>query len=154
MMGLRPWTAADAGALLPLLTDPQVRQWTGALSPAAWIDTVLTDAHRHSFAVVRDGAIVGNVAVKTPAPGRWEIGYWVAAPARRQGVAAWAVEQVTGWAFTRFGMDELALLHNVANVASCGVARRCGYPLRSELPPSPGFPLPGHLHVRRAAERG
>ncbi|WP_436536782.1 GNAT family N-acetyltransferase [Actinoplanes sp. HUAS TT8] len=150
-MTMRPWALGDADELRPLQDDPGVRSWTRDLPAEAWIDAVLADTHRHSFAVLRDGAIAGNIALKTPRPGRWEVGYWTAAHARRQGVAAWALQEVTRWGFTRFAMTEIALIHNVDNVASCAVARRCDYRLDSELPPSPGYPLPGHRHVRKRA---
>lgn len=146
---MRPWDPRDADELRPLLDDAGVRRWTRDLPAEKWIEAVLADPARHSFAVLRDGAIAGNVAVKTPRPGAWEVGYWTAAHARRQGVAAWAVEEITGWAFARYDMPELALIHDVQNLGSCAVAQRCGYPLERELPPSPGFPLPGHLHTRQ-----
>lgn len=149
-MTWRPWELADAAALRPILDDPGVRRWTRDLPADEWIRTQQTEG-RHPFAVLRDGAIAGHVALKTPRPGQWEIGYWTAAHARRQGVAGWAVEQVTRWAFTRFAMTEIALLHDVDNIGSCAVARHCGYFLHSELPPTADYPQPGHRHVRHRA---
>jgi RimJ/RimL family protein N-acetyltransferase len=142
----------DANELRPLLDDPEVRRWTRSLAPRDWIRAQAIEG-RHGFAIVRDGAIAGHVALKMPRPFAWEIGYWVAAHARRQGVASWAVDEATRWGFARFAMPEVALLHNVENVGSCGVARRCGYLLESELPPSEGYPLPGHRHVRKPGRR-
>ncbi|MFC3993890.1 GNAT family N-acetyltransferase [Actinoplanes siamensis] len=147
---LRPWDPRDAGQLRPPLDDPAVRRSTSPLPPHAWIASQTAEG-RHAFAVLRDGAIAGHVVLKRPRPGQWEVGYWTAAHARRQGVAGWAVEQITGWAFARFAMASIALIHDVDNLASCAVARHCGYLLDAELPPHPSYPQPGHRHVRHRA---
>jgi RimJ/RimL family protein N-acetyltransferase len=140
----------DANELRPLLDDPAVRRSTRSLEPRTWIRSQAVEG-RHAFAVVRDGAIAGHVALKMPRPFAWEIGYWTAAYARRQGVAAWAVRELTGWAFATYAMPEVALIHDVDNEASCAVAMRCGYPLERELAASENYPQPGHRHVRKRA---
>ncbi|BCJ48072.1 hypothetical protein GCM10010168_24320 [Actinoplanes ianthinogenes] len=103
---------------------------------------------RHTFAVVRGAEVVGRVVLKMPEA---EVGYWTAPHARRQGVAAWALDALTGWAFARFPVPSLSLIHQVDNAASCAVARRGGYAFDRELPPGGGYPLPGHRHVRHRA---
>ncbi|MEV6346792.1 GNAT family N-acetyltransferase [Actinoplanes sp. NPDC051851] len=143
---LRPWADTDATDLAAALTDPDVLSWTRLPAATeetalAWIATQHANraaGTRYSFAVIRDGHAIANVALKLPAA---EVAYWTAAPARGQGVASRALAKLTTWAFTRFGMESLALLHRAGNEASCGVARRAGYPLVSD-------PDGHHRHVR------
>jgi RimJ/RimL family protein N-acetyltransferase len=79
-----------------------------------------------------------------------EVGYWTAAQARGLGVATRAVDALSAWAFSAYGLDRIELLHQVDNVASCRVAEKTGYALRETLPATPSFPLDGHLHIRQA----
>ncbi|GAA2691786.1 hypothetical protein GCM10010437_042280 [Actinoplanes palleronii] len=149
---LRTWQPDDAEALRPLLDDPEIRRWTRALPAAAWI-AAQHDGSRHSFAVLRAGELVGNVALKLPNAdlAYWTVGYWTAAHARHQGVASWALREITTWAFAEFAVPSLSLLHQVDNPGSCAVAARGGYRFAEQLPPGGGYPVPGHRHVRERA---
>ncbi|GAA4606919.1 RimJ/RimL family protein N-acetyltransferase [Actinoplanes octamycinicus] len=125
--------------------DLIMRPWTGADDAVRDTPAPPPDPGRHTFAVVRGAEVLGRVVLKLPDA---EVGYWTAPHARRQGVAAWGLRQLTRWAFARYAMPTLALLHQVDNEASCAVARRCGYAFERELAPGGGYPLPGHRHVR------
>ncbi|WP_028809750.1 GNAT family N-acetyltransferase [Streptomyces sp. 351MFTsu5.1] len=98
--------------------------------------------------------LVGHVVLKRPAPGgpSGEVGYWTAAHARGRAVAPRALDALTCWAFDAFagdGLVRLELLHSEDNIASCRVARKCGYPLTARFPAAPPhFPRDGHLHTR------
>ena len=156
---LRPWTPDDAAALTAVTTgDEALHRWTGvrACTPqlaGLWIQAQIdgwADGTRYSYAILdRDDTLLGNVAVKLPAP---EIGYWVAAAARGRGVATAGVEAATRWAFEELRLPALDLLHQTDNEASCRVAVKTGYTLRETLPPGGAYPLPGHRHTRRAAQ--
>jgi RimJ/RimL family protein N-acetyltransferase len=80
-----------------------------------------------------------------------EIGYWTATGFRGRGVAPAAVLAVTAWAIDSFrpcGMQEIMLVHDIDNPASCRVARKAGYPFSYISPASP--PLwytDGHVHL-------
>jgi RimJ/RimL family protein N-acetyltransferase len=69
---------------------------------------------------------------------RASVGYWVAAHARRRGVATHAVLLLARWAFDDLGIARLQLTCGPDNVASQGVAERAGFTrealLRSHLP--------------------
>ena len=101
--------------------------------------------------------MVGSVSIRglDDAAVSGEVGYWITAPARGQGIAARAVDAVCEWAFRlprRRPLERLELLHSVGNHASCRVAEKAGFPFSAVLPPLlPDFPDDGHLHIRRAS---
>ncbi|WP_395298698.1 GNAT family N-acetyltransferase [Kitasatospora hibisci] len=169
---LRPFREEDAPALIAVYRDETLRRFTRTpvndpAEAARWLELQRrgwAEGHRYSFAVLepRDGRtdapaeLVANVVLKRAEPGgpAAEVGYWTAAAARGRGVAPRALEVLTGWAFAAFAADGLVrldLLHQVDNAASCRVAEKTGYGLRSVLPAlPPEFPLDGHLHSRSA----
>lgn len=173
---LRPWQPQDLTELLAAYSDPETRRWdsdpfddeTGA---ARWIDVRRAEwgaGSRFSFAIVTDatgatganggaGYLVGGIGIKGVEPEKFtaEVGYWVNAAHRGQGVASRALEAVSQWALDLpdgLGLERLDLLHSVDNPPSCAVAEKAGYPLQSVLPPLlPQFPAKGHLHARHAS---
>lgn len=167
---LRPWGEADIGPLVEAFRDPALRR--GASGPMesaegvrAWLEFQRrgwVTGERLAFAVLEDhpgsgeGRLAGSVVIKRDDSGQGatEAGYWTAAHARGRGVAPRALETVTRWTFETFaadGLENINLLHQVDNPASCRVAEKANYEFRQVLPPQPpSFPGPGHLHVRRA----
>lgn len=164
---LRPWTAADTGALVEVCRDDALRRWTSIrvddeASAVRWIraQRPREAGERFAFAVVElqvtgsEGRLVGHAAVRNITPGSRsaEVGYWTAAPARGRGVAPRALRALTDWAFCAFaphGLTSLDLLHQVDNTASCRVAQKSGYAPVGILPAAPpACPLDGHLHRR------
>jgi len=155
---LRPWEETDAVSLVEVHRDPAMRRWlratiTSAKDAAAWLATQQEGwrtGNRLSFAV-HDGEqrLLGCVVLKNPSTSP-EVGYWTATHARGLGVATRAVDTLSEWAFATHGLAQIELLHQADNVASCRVAEKSGYALRSTLPATPPFPLEGHLHVRHA----
>ncbi|MBV6700854.1 GNAT family N-acetyltransferase [Kitasatospora aureofaciens] len=159
---MRPFTDADAPALIEIYRDETLRRFTripvdDADEAARWLDLQYrgwSKGSRYSFAVLDAGELVANVALKRGTPGgeAAEVGYWTAATARGRGVAPRAVEALTAWAFAAFadeGLARIDLLHQVDNVASCRVAEKSGYAFQevlTALPPE--FPLDGHRHSR------
>ncbi|MBU2666311.1 GNAT family N-acetyltransferase [Actinoplanes bogorensis] len=158
---LRPWRPADMPALVVAHQDPalgrhlrtsladegEARQWLD-VQDAGW-----AAATRFSFAVVADvddHSPLAHVAVTVGDAGTAEVGYWTAAHARGQGVAARALETVSRWALATQEIMRLDLFHSVDNPASCRVALKSGYPLRDLLPAAPpDYPRSGHRHVRQ-----
>ncbi|MCO6010059.1 GNAT family N-acetyltransferase [Actinoallomurus purpureus] len=167
---LRPWRAEDAMALVTAHRDPHMRRLITSLVTEAdarrWIrdqDDGWAAGTRFSFAVAECGSDlsepdrpVGHIVVKGGAdPTKAEVGYWTSAEVRGRGIAPRALEAVSRWALgSQAGMPlaSLELLHAADNPASCRVAEKCRYVLRSLLPPRPpAFPTEGHLHVRTGA---
>ncbi|MFG2173376.1 GNAT family N-acetyltransferase [Streptomyces niveus] len=158
-LDLRPWDDSDIRPLIDVYRDPVLRRWTrlpvaGVEDALRWLEVQRDgwrSGERFSFAVLEEGRLVGNVALKREADHRAEVGYWTAAGARGRGIAPRALEALTGWAFGALpGVARLELLHQVDNAASCRVAEKTGYVYRRTLPARPPFPLDGHEHVREA----
>ncbi|MFE7559258.1 GNAT family N-acetyltransferase [Kitasatospora sp. NPDC057500] len=165
---LRPFRAADAPALIDVHRDPVLRRYvrnrvTGPDDAARWLeaeDRGRREGNRYSFAVLEEGALVGQVVLKRGAPGSAgsEVGYWTAAAARGRGVAPRALAALTAWAAEAFAADGLVrldLFHEGDNAASCRVAEKAGYPFEALVPAAPPcYPLDGHWHSRPAGSAG
>jgi len=163
---LRPWRIDDLPELVAAHRDAALRRWlsTSLADEGAareWLDVQAAGwvaATRFSFAVAAgadDRSVLGHVVVKVGEGGVAEVGYWTAARARNQGVAARSLETVSRWALVGqkiVPLTRLDLVHAQDNQASCRVAVKCGYPLYDLLPAAlPAFPARGHRHVRMAA---
>ena len=140
VVALRPWRRSDVPALVEACQDPEIPRWTVVPSPYGEADargfvSGQDDRRRHGeaapFAVVdaRDGALLGSIEVTLHdwRSGRGEVGYWIAAPARRRGVAVRAVRLVSRWAFDTLRLGRLELLVEPPNEPSQRVAERAGY---------------------------
>ncbi|MFE1953966.1 GNAT family N-acetyltransferase [Streptomyces sp. NPDC059524] len=159
---LRPWEPADAAVLPALMDDDALRRWTthrvtdtaGARRWIAEQNASRGMGERFCFAVVADGEVAGHAVVKRPGGTGpvAEVGYWIGAPARGRGLAGRAVALLTDWVFTTPALTRVQLIHNEGNPASCRVAEKAGFALTEILPPLPGKPGEGHLHVRERVE--
>jgi RimJ/RimL family protein N-acetyltransferase len=139
VIAIRPWRNSDIPALVDLLTDPEIARWTGIPAPYTRKEAKLffkTNARQEAMGVGTDSAIVqggggellGGVGLKLHAShATAEVGYWVAAHARRHGIATRAVRLMARWAFDDLEVKRLELLTNVGNEASEGVAVKCGF---------------------------
>ena len=81
-----------------------------------------------AIASAASGELVGCVSL---AEIDWDTGvgtagYWVAAPARRRGVAAQAVVLLCKWSFSLLSLSQLVLHMRIGNVASARSPRRQG----------------------------
>ncbi|MQS17082.1 GNAT family N-acetyltransferase [Streptomyces kaniharaensis] len=164
---LRPWRVSDVGALVAASEDADIRHWNrlGRLSPeearariGRW-GTYWRDESAAIWAVApadtdeAQGLIgLGDVSL---ADGTAEFLYWLLPAARRRGLAAAALAEVTRWALGELGLHRLRLTHSTANAASCRVAERAGFALegtmRSALLHADGW-HDEHLHARVRSE--
>lgn len=137
---LRPWTARDIDDLVRALDDPEIERFTSAIPlpytrehARAFIEEIAPTTWAHGgaeFAIERGGEAVGCIAVRQTERAGAPLGvtgYWVAAPARRQGVATRALRAVTDWALGTLRVGGLELVHDIHNAASCVVATRAGF---------------------------
>jgi RimJ/RimL family protein N-acetyltransferase len=129
----------DARAVAAACRDPEIPRWTymqEGLTPkgaAAWIERsrrLRAEGAAARFAIVGadDDRFLGQVGLSID----WlrlsgETFYWVAATARRRGVAATALGLVSRWALGAVGLQRLELLTDPRNRASQRVAERAGY---------------------------
>jgi RimJ/RimL family protein N-acetyltransferase len=159
---MRPWRQADAPAVAQAYRDREILMWNppaGTIDLAAAYEWVAhradwSDGDHASFAITRDGALLGSVSLHRINPHNQDaaIGYWVVPAARGQAVAPRAVHAVTQWAFDSLGLHRIELCHAVANAASCRVAAKAGFPLEGTLRESyrygDGRRFDEHLHAR------
>jgi len=140
VVALRRLTEADVPALAACLQDSEIPRWTRVPVPYSEDDARDFLARQEEtwrageearFAIVaaRSGRLVGAIAFVYI---EWEdekaeIGYWVAASARRTGVARRAVRLLARWAFVELGLFRLEILPDIENLASLAVARACGF---------------------------
>jgi len=138
---MRALTSKDVAAVTAACQGPEMARWTAAIPspyyeqhaidwiaglPARW-----RDGREASFALVDASSdeLWGNFCIMTR---DWKlrrggVGYWVAAPARSQGVATRALLRGCAWAFEDLGFDELHLETLFGNVASERVAQKGGF---------------------------
>lgn len=85
----------------------------------------------YSFAVVdrASGEAVGQIGLWTREldQGRANVGYWIAPPFRRRGLASDALATLTSWAFTLDAVQRVQLFVEPWNEASWRAAEACGY---------------------------
>ena len=132
---LRPWREADIPAIVEMCDDPEVARFTRVPSPYSEQDAreflageVM--AHEMSFAIVSvddEDDVLGSMGLHDAGEGRGQIGYLVAARARRRGVASRALRLLAEWALTEAGLPRVQLFTRVDNVASQRVAERAGF---------------------------
>ena len=142
---LRPWGAADVDALVAAWNDPEIRQWTrvpeqrSAADALRWIaaEQLRRDRGLALDLVVApadpdDPTVLGEVGVLPLAggPARAELGWWVAAAHRRQGIATRAVGLVAAWLRADLGFDDLFAEVDLRNPPSVWVAEANGLRLR------------------------
>jgi RimJ/RimL family protein N-acetyltransferase len=136
---LRPGEFCDAGNLAAAIDDPEVHRWLEMLPDPYTLEDARsflaqarqewTDGAGAPFVMTSDGDLAGGIGLRIDprVPGVGEVGYWVARPARGQGVATAAVKAVVDWAFTVVGLSRIELHAAVDNVASRAVAERAGF---------------------------
>ena len=136
---LRPHRPGDVDAVYRACQDPEAQRWLTALpSPyrredaAVYISEISAKGRAQgtdlSCAIDVDGELVGSCGLHSLTTGRLgpEIGYWIAAWARREGYAAEAARALADWALGH-GADRVHLFTDVANTPSQAVARKAGF---------------------------
>ena len=166
-LSLRPWTVADATAVIAAYADPDIRRWHARTVETEVEARALIERWRSAWsaesganwAVVREGegsgddVVLGRIAFRMIETelGRAECAYWIMPGARGGGVATKALGALSDWAFEDVGFHRLFLVHSTENDASCRVAVKAGYPFL-ELSPAnpPHWCTDGHIHIRPA----
>ncbi|HTJ72891.1 MAG TPA: GNAT family protein [Actinospica sp.] len=166
---LRPPSLREAGDVLAMSRDPEIRLWnpmtsvTDEESAQAWCRKWGdwdggTSAVWCVFETTEDkllGAFsLYDVDTENSSA---ELGYRVAPWARGQGVGTAALRAVSDWAlFGTLDLTRLQLLHGLENVASCRVAEKSGFVLEGTLRSSyrygDGQLHAEHLHGRLASD--
>ena len=166
---LRPFRRGDPDevAFLRLMAaDPVARQWSPSLRriesddhAVAWIEERLGRDGTHEWVVEDSGdaAVLGRIGLHRHAPdGDLEVGYWTLPAARSTGVARRATRTVARYAHEQLAEPRVALVHAVANPASCRVALAASFreegTMRAVLDHGDGIRHDIHVHARLAAD--
>jgi RimJ/RimL family protein N-acetyltransferase len=152
-LSLRPWTVADATAVIAAYADPDIRRWHARTVETEVEARALIERWRSAWsaesganwAIVRhgaaraqagsgreasdDGVVLGRVGFRMIETelGRAECAYWIMPGARGEGVATRALGALSNWAFEDVGFHRLFLVHSTENDASCRVAVKAGF---------------------------
>jgi RimJ/RimL family protein N-acetyltransferase len=146
LIRLRPPAPDDVAALTAALQDPEISRFTMIPSPYTAADAVAfvarADAEwragtRANFLIVSadDDGLLGGIGLHEEEPsGDRPFGYWVAAPARRRGVATRAVRLFVDWAFGTLGLPRLHALVFTDNPVSSHLLERAGFRCEGPAP--------------------
>src|SRR5579859_868206 len=136
---LRPWTAADAPALVDCLDgDHEIAHWLDQIpQPYTLADALvyIGGIGEQAFAVTdaQDARLLGSIGLRwNDAHDVAEVGYWLRDDARGRGVATRALALVTKVAFGE-GAARSQLRAAVGNDASRRVAEKAGFRLEGVL---------------------
>lgn len=137
------WRPEDSATVRRLDADPATARFFGwtveqvLAAPASHYDgdrrasenlAEWRAGHRLSLAIRRrsDGTVVGAVELQ-PSGAEASVSYMVDPRLRRQGIASRALEAFLAWAAGEIGLRRALLTCHAENLASRGVAARCGF---------------------------
>lgn len=135
---LRPPSMSDVEIVYRLCQDPSISRFTTIPHPyervhaIEYVERAAADwdsGMGASFVIVSNSnEVIGTISVfRTANSGTAEIGYWVAADARGQGIASRAVRLVSRWSIQTMNLARLQLGTNRENFASQRVAEKAGF---------------------------
>src|SRR3954447_7830827 len=141
---LRPPRLEDVPDLIVAWQDPEIIRWTRVPQPYTEADARTFVANceagwredrRASFCVLDSttAALLGTVSLWFSEPGGAEVGYWVAAPARRTGVGRRALAATCRWGFGAAELERITWRAAVGNSASRALAERVGFVVEGTL---------------------
>ena len=152
---LRPPRPGDAGAVTAACQDAAIQRWVGVPSPyrREHADSWLASCPAHAragealtlLAEGGDGRLAGSFSLMELARGGGygEIGYWVAAGARGQGIATRSVTLLRDWSAEALRLRTIEILVHRDNAPSRAVALRAGFGETAELRTRPRGEDPG-----------
>jgi len=129
---LRPFAGDDVQPLTAALRDDaEIDRWTRIPFPYTEDDAkeFIGSTEETSFAVcdAGTGELIGGIGARVHGEGVVEVGYWVRADRRGEGVGSRALRILTRWAIEELGAKRVQLFTDPANRASQRVAEKAGY---------------------------
>lgn len=135
---VRPWQERDIDESVAACADPEVIRWISRI-PTPYSEQDAREFLEHAetgwkegtsfgFAITErsSGRTIGSIGVSlNGAIG--EIGYFVFAGHRRQGIGERALRLVSRWALEELELARLQLTTMVGNTASAGLAEKVGF---------------------------
>src|SRR3954451_17928675 len=145
---LRHPTLDDVEAIYRGCQDPEVHKWTGVPSPyrrrdaIGWIERTVEEraaGRAEAFLAFLGDEFAASCSLMEldRRPGYGEIGYWVATPARRRGVATRACALLREFGVKARGLTRIELLIHQDNPPSRRTAERAGFVDTGELREAP-----------------
>jgi RimJ/RimL family protein N-acetyltransferase len=140
LVELRPWRSDDAPDLVVVLQDAEIPRWTAIPAPYDSRDAreflrLVEPARRAgrelslAVAEAEGGGILGGcgLTILDWSDRKAEIGYWIAAGARRRGVGSRSIRLLSRWALDELGLERIEILVNPANEGSQRLALAAGF---------------------------
>lgn len=134
---LRPHRPDDAGALVEQCSDAEMQRWTRVPVPFTLSDAQAWIAGRAqewdagegelTFVIEIDGALAGQVGLRSDDEGAADIGFGLGVAHRGRGVMSAAVRLAVAWAFESLGVSVVHWRAQVGNWGSRRVAWACGF---------------------------
>jgi RimJ/RimL family protein N-acetyltransferase len=135
---LRPWTPDDTSWVFHACQDAGIQRWTRVPSPYTAGDAAVfvrgharpqpePDAAFFAIARTENDELLGSISFNHIAQSQGEIGYWVVAESRGQGVAPTALAALAGWGFTALSLEGVWLRAARGNRPSQRVAEKVGF---------------------------
>jgi 8-oxo-dGTP diphosphatase len=130
---LRAYESADAQALVALLGDFEVARWLARVphpytidDANAWIVLSKSEA-RHSFAITRDGVLIGGIGLGRRPDDAYELGYWIGRPFHRNGYAEEASRKLLHVGFAEWNVARVVLSALPDNAPSLALIAKLGF---------------------------
>ncbi|MDB5367239.1 MAG: acetyltransferase [Rhodospirillales bacterium] len=130
---LRAYESADAQSLVALLGDFEVARWLARVphpytidDADAWIELSKSEARR-SFAITRDGALVGGIGLGRRPDGAYELGYWIGRRFHRNGYAEEASRKLLQVAFADWRVARVVVSALPDNAPSLALIAKLGF---------------------------
>jgi RimJ/RimL family protein N-acetyltransferase len=136
---LRPPEPADIDAITRACQDPEIQTYTRVPAPYRREDAerFVTEVSPEGWSSggaatfmaldATTGAVLASAGLHGIADGAAEIGFWVAASARRQGVGRTAVGAVCRWGFGALDLERISWVAVVGNTGSRRLVERLGF---------------------------
>jgi len=143
-ISLRPWTIDDAARLAEIANNKKIADNLQDLFPfpysvkdaRKWLRTILSVDPPRNFAIIAEGAIVGNIGILTKEDihrKNAEIGYFLSDQYWGKGIAARAVKAVTSYAFSNFDIIRVYAETFADNIRSRRALEKAGFTLEATL---------------------
>jgi RimJ/RimL family protein N-acetyltransferase len=136
---VEPYIAAfdEGGSLLNLVgyeavpTRERVERWLRD----SWVDPPELEAWEFAVADEGSDAFLGAIMIHSCdwKNKRAEVGLWIAAPARNQGVGSGALDLLLGWAFDDLGFERIEMTALPENESIAHIAEKLGFKYEGRL---------------------
>ena len=140
---LRPLAVSDVEDLWPYASDPELPRmmsWavhTDRSETIAWIELSqrkIASGESITWGIEREGHVIGTIGLdgirwqmRALRVDRAELGYWIGAPHRRQGLMTEAAFAVTRWGFETLGLHKVTVSCFEGNTGSQRVIENVGF---------------------------